>query len=58
MNFSDFNLSKNSDGLLTVVVQDEATLKVLMVAYMNREAFEKTVKMDLIKRWELRKINV
>lgn len=43
MNFSDFNLSKNSDGLLTVVVQDEATLKVLMVAYMNREAFEKTV---------------
>ena len=43
MNFSDFNLSKNSDGLLPVVVQDCATLKVLMVAYMNREAFEKTV---------------
>lgn len=43
MNFSDFNLSKNSDALLPVVVQDSATLKVLMVAYMNREAFEKTV---------------
>ena len=43
MNFSDFDLSKNSDGLLPVVVQDCATLKVLMVAYMNREAFEKTV---------------
>lgn len=43
MNFSDFDLSKNSDGLLPVVVQDYATLKVLMVAYMNREAFEKTV---------------
>lgn len=43
MNFSDFDLSKNSDGLLPVVVQDSATLKVLMVAYMNREAFEKTV---------------
>lgn len=43
MNFSDFDLSKNSDGLLPVVVQDNATLKVLMVAYMNREAFEKTV---------------
>ena len=43
MNFFDFDLSKNSDGLLPVVVQDCATLKVLMVAYMNREAFEKTV---------------
>lgn len=43
MNFSDFDLSKNNDGLLPVVVQDSATLKVLMVAYMNREAFEKTV---------------
>lgn len=43
MKFSDFDLSKNGDGLLPVVVQDYATLKVLMVAYMNREAFEKTV---------------
>ncbi len=43
MNFSDFNLSKNGDGLLPVVVQDYATLKVLMVAYMNKEAYEKTV---------------
>lgn len=43
MNFTDFNLSKTGDGLLPVVVQDYATLKVLMVAYMNNEAFEKTV---------------
>ncbi len=43
MNFSEFDLSKNSDGLLPVVVQDYATLKVLMVAYMNKEAYEKTV---------------
>lgn len=43
MKFSDFNLSKNSDSLLPVVVQDSVTLKVLMVAYMNQEAFEKTV---------------
>lgn len=43
MKFSDFNLSKNTDGLLPVVVQDSATLKVLMVAYMNSEAFEKTL---------------
>ena len=32
MKFSDFDLSKSGDGLLTVVVQDYATLKVLMVA--------------------------
>ena len=43
MKFSDFDLSKNSDGLLPVIVQDSATLKVLMVAYMNEEAFEKSV---------------
>ncbi len=43
MKFSDFDLSKSGDGLLPVVVQDYATLKVLMVAYMNEEAFEKTV---------------
>lgn len=43
MKFSDFDLSKSSDGLLPVVVQDSATLKVLMVAYMNEEAFEKSV---------------
>lgn len=43
MQFSDFNLSKTGDGLLPVVVQDSATLKVLMVAYMNKEAFDLTV---------------
>ncbi len=33
----------NSDGLLPVVVQDYRTQEVLMVAYMNQEAFEKTI---------------
>lgn len=42
MNFSDFNLTKCADGLLPVVVQDAVTLKVLMLGYMNREAYEKT----------------
>ena len=42
MTFDDFNLSKTADGLLPVVVQDATTLKVLMLGYMNREAFEKT----------------
>lgn len=43
MKFSDFNLSKTGDGLLPCIVQDAATLKVLMLGYMNKEAFEKTL---------------
>lgn len=31
------------DGLITAVVQDANTRRVLMVGYMNREAFHKTV---------------
>lgn len=31
------------DGLVAAVVQDASTGRVLMVGYMNREAFEKTV---------------
>lgn len=41
--FDELNLEKCADGLLPVVVQDAATLKVLMLGYMNREAYEKTV---------------
>ncbi len=39
--FSD--LKKNSDGLVPVVVQDYRNLDVLMVAYMNEEAFNATL---------------
>lgn len=42
MNFTDFRLEKCADGLLPVVVQDAVTLRVLMLGYMNREAFELT----------------
>lgn len=34
----------NSDGHVTVVVQDDESDQVLMVAYMNQEAYEMTVK--------------
>ena len=44
MTFDDFNLDKCADGLLPVIVQDATTLKVLMLGYMNREAYDKTVK--------------
>ena len=40
--WSDFK--KNSDGHVTVVVQDDKTDEVLMVAYMNEEAYNRTVK--------------
>ncbi|MDE5724870.1 MAG: bifunctional phosphoribosyl-AMP cyclohydrolase/phosphoribosyl-ATP diphosphatase HisIE [Duncaniella sp.] len=48
MNFSDFNLSKCADSLLPVIVQDSVTLRVLMLGYMNREAFDKTVATGLV----------
>ena len=43
MTFDQFNLGKCPDGLLPVIVQDAVTLKVLMLGYMNREAFERSV---------------
>ena len=42
MEFSEFKVG--ADGLLPVIVQHYKTSEVLMLAYMNREAFEKTVK--------------
>lgn len=40
--WQDFH--KNSDGLVPVVVQDDKTLEVLMVAYMNEEAYQTTLR--------------
>lgn len=36
------NFAKSSDGLIPVVIQDNQTNKVLMLGYMNQDAFEKT----------------
>lgn len=38
------DFKKNSDGMVPVVVQDDQTEQVLMVAYMNQEAYEATLK--------------
>lgn len=43
LKFDNFNFTKLSDGLLPVIIQDADTLKVLMLGYMNREAFDKTI---------------
>lgn len=48
MTFSDFKLEKCADGLLPAIIQDADTLKVLMLGYMNQEAFEKTVSTGLV----------
>jgi phosphoribosyl-ATP pyrophosphohydrolase/phosphoribosyl-AMP cyclohydrolase len=41
----DFN---KSDGLVPVIIQDEQTLEVLMLGYMNQEAYDKTVRENTV----------
>ena len=38
------NFTKSADGLIPVIIQDEKTQKVLMLGYMNQEAFQKITK--------------
>ncbi len=51
MKFSEFDLSKNADGLLPVIIQNATTLKVLMLGYMNEEAFDKTLATGKVTFW-------
>jgi len=41
----DFN---KTDGLVPVIIQDEHTLEVLMLGYMNQEAYDKTVQENIV----------
>ena len=41
--FAELNLEKLPDGLVPAVIQDARTLQVLMLGYMNREAYEKSL---------------
>lgn len=45
------DLKKNSDGMVPVVVQEDATGEVLMVAYMNEEAYNTTVRTGRMTYW-------
>jgi len=45
------DIKTGSDGLLPVVVQDYRTLEVLMVAYMNEEAYLTTVRTGRMTYW-------
>ncbi|MCL5743364.1 MAG: phosphoribosyl-AMP cyclohydrolase [Acidobacteria bacterium] len=40
-----------SDGLVTAVIQDHQSGRVLMVGYMNEEAFRKTVETGFATFW-------
>jgi phosphoribosyl-AMP cyclohydrolase / phosphoribosyl-ATP pyrophosphohydrolase len=41
----------NEQGLIPAIVQDVATGQVLMLAYMNREALERTLATSLVHYW-------
>lgn len=47
-NLIDF---KKQKGLVPVIIQDDKTNEILMLAYMNREAWKKTVETKYIYFW-------
>lgn len=49
--FEDLKLEKCADGLVPVIVQDDVTLKVLMLGYMNAEALRKTQEEGRVTFW-------
>lgn len=42
-NIDEIDFSKDSNSLVPAIIQDNATLKVLMLGYMNREALQQTL---------------
>ena len=44
----NINFNKNNDNLVPVIIQDERTLQVLMLGYMNEEAFNKTKEKGIV----------
>ena len=45
---SEINFDKSPDGLIPAVIQDAETGKILMLGYMNREAYDKTVAENIV----------
>ncbi|GAB3770703.1 bifunctional phosphoribosyl-AMP cyclohydrolase/phosphoribosyl-ATP diphosphatase HisIE [Spirosoma horti] len=45
---SEINFDKSPDGLIPAVIQDAETGKVLMLGYMNRQAYDKTVAENVV----------
>lgn len=44
----NINFNKNNDGLVPAIIQDATTKNVLMLGYMNQEAFKKTQETKLV----------
>jgi phosphoribosyl-AMP cyclohydrolase len=42
---------KKGDGLIPVIIQDASTNEILMLGYMNREAWEKTLETKRASFW-------
>ncbi len=49
--FDQLNAAKCADGLIPAIIQDDRTLQVLMLGYMNREAFEKSLATGRVTFW-------
>src|SRR5919109_1212288 len=55
----DFSvLQFNEQGLIPAIVQDVATGQVLMLAYMNRQALERTLTTGLAHYWSRSRANL
>ncbi len=44
----NIDFTKNNDGLVPAIIQDSSTKNVLMLGYMNQEAFDKTKATKLV----------
>ena len=42
---------EKTDGLVPAIIQDNTTRNVLMLGYMNREAYEKTMATGKVTFW-------
>jgi phosphoribosyl-AMP cyclohydrolase len=45
------NFQKSADGLLPAIVQEAETGRILMLAYVNQEAFDKTIETGQAHYW-------
>ena len=46
--FEELDSTKNCEGLIPAIIQDDTTLAVLMLGYMDKEALEKTQKEERV----------
>ena len=51
LNFNYSKLKLNTDGLIPAIAQDHATKDVLMLAWMNKDALEKTLDTNQVHYW-------